>query len=33
MKLIIVEKPSLARTVARVIGINKDHSRTDGYIE
>lgn len=33
MKLIIAEKPSLARTVARVIGISKDHSRTDGYIE
>lgn len=32
MKLIIAEKPSLARTVARVIGINKDHSKIGGYI-
>ena len=33
MKLIIAEKPSLARTVARVIGIIKDNSKTSGHIE
>jgi DNA topoisomerase-3 len=33
MKLIIAEKPSLARTVARVIGIIKDNSKSSGHIE
>lgn len=33
MKLIIAEKPSLARTVAKVIGIIKDSSKSAGYIE
>ena len=32
MKLIIAEKPSLARTVAKVIGIVKEH-KAEGYIE
>ncbi len=33
MKLIIAEKPSLARTVAKVIGIIKDNSKSGGHIE
>lgn len=33
MKLIIAEKPSLARTVAKVIGITKDNSKSAGHIE
>ncbi|RTL11790.1 MAG: DNA topoisomerase III [Neisseriaceae bacterium] len=32
MKLIIAEKPSLARTVAKVIGITNDNSRSSGHI-
>lgn len=32
MKLIIAEKPSLARTVAKVIGITSDNSRNGGHI-
>ena len=35
MKLIIAEKPSLARTVAKALGKYEDHSQKDrtGYLE
>lgn len=33
MKLIIAEKPSLARSVAKVLGVVKNHSKSSGYIE